>query len=122
MLSTSDFRKALSSPEYRWAWVVAIVADALQVGAFPFFAWGALSPADDVIDVVVAAVLTRILGWHWAFLPTLVAELVPGVDLFPTWTAAVLYVTVKNVHAKELEIIPPGSAPPGLLPDRSQQK
>ena len=34
-----------------------------------------------------------LVGWHFAFLPTFVAELVPGVDLIPTWTAAVWLVT-----------------------------
>ncbi len=122
MMLMPDLLKALKSPEHRWAWVVAIVADALQVGAFPFFAWGALSPADDVIDLVVAVVLSRILGWHWAFLPTLAAELIPGVDLFPTWTAAVLYVTVQRIRSKEPEILPPDPASTGMLPNRSQQK
>ena len=36
---------------------------------FPLFAEGALSPADEVLDLVVAAVLVRLLGWHWEFLP-----------------------------------------------------
>jgi hypothetical protein len=120
MMSMQDLQKALKSPEHRWAWAVAVVADLLQMGAFPFFAWGALSPADDVVDLIVAVVLSRILGWHWAFLPTLVAELIPGVDLFPTWTAAVLYVTVQRVRSQGPEILPPGSAP--LLPDTNQRK
>jgi hypothetical protein len=75
------------------AWVVAIAADAIQIAALPLFAEGALSPADSVLDVIVAIILVRLLGWHWAFLPTLAAELVPGLDLFPTWTAAVWFVT-----------------------------
>jgi hypothetical protein len=42
-----------------------------------------------VLDLIVAFVLIRLLGWHCAFLPTLAAELIPGADLFPTWAAAV---------------------------------
>jgi len=34
-----------------------------------------------------------LLGWHVAFLPAFVVELLPVADLFPTWTIAVLYVT-----------------------------
>ena len=71
-------------------------------------------PRDDAlweVDVAVAAVLTRILGWHWAFLPTLAAELIPGVDLIPTWTAAVYFVTRQQVRSGEPEILPPESAP-----------
>ena len=77
----------------RMAWAVAVAADALQVGAFPLFAEGAISPLDSVLDLVVAFMLIRLVGWHWAFLPTIVAEALPGADLFPTWTAALLFVS-----------------------------
>jgi len=91
--------------------MVAILADALQIGAFPLFAEGAISPADTVLDILVAALLIRLLGWHWAFLPSLAAELLPGFDLFPTWTAAVFFVTRAQVKPGEPEILPPGPAP-----------
>jgi hypothetical protein len=111
---TLDSFKTIKSPEHRMAWTVAIMADALQILAFPLFAEGGLSPADAMLDIAVAAVLSRILGWHWAFLPTLAAELIPGMDLFPTWTAAVFFVTrqrVRSVQPEEPEILPPGVAP-----------
>jgi len=91
------------------AWLVAMAADLLQLVAWPFFVEGGGSPADVVLDVVVAAILSRLLGWHWAFLPSLVAELIPGVDLFPTWTAAVFYVTRQRMRPGQPEILPPGS-------------
>lgn len=69
-----------------------MAADALQIFVFPLFAEGALSPANDVLDVAVAAVLTSLLGWHWEFLPAFAAELVPGADLVPFWTLAVISV------------------------------
>jgi len=72
--------------------VLAMAADALQIFVFPLFAEGALSPADDVLDLAVAAVLVNLLGWHWEFLPAFVAELVPGLDLVPFWTLAVVNV------------------------------
>jgi hypothetical protein len=109
-----DSIKAMKAPEHRMAWLVAIAADALQILAFPFFAEGGVSPADTVLDIAVAAILTKLLGWHWAFLPTLAAELVPGLDLFPTWTAAVFFVTRQRVRPalqEEPEILPPGPAP-----------
>jgi hypothetical protein len=111
---TLDSLKAIKSPEHRMAWTVAIIADALQILAFPLFAEGGISPADTMLDIVVAAVLSRILGWHWAFLPTMAAELIPGMDLFPTWTAAVFFVTrqrVRSARPEEPEILPPGAAP-----------
>jgi len=106
-----DFLKTVRSPEHRLAWLVAIAADAIQIGALPLFAAGGLSPADALLDLGVAAILIRLLGWHWAFLPALLAELVPGLDLFPTWTAAVFYVTRQRVRSEEPEILPPGPAP-----------
>jgi hypothetical protein len=69
--------------------ILAVAADALQIIVFPLFAEGALSPVDDVLDFAVAAVLVKLLGWHWEFLPAFAAELVPGVDLVPFWTFAV---------------------------------
>lgn len=106
-----DYFKSLKSPELRAAWIVALAADALQIAAFPLFVAGGISPADTVVDLLVGAVLIRLLGWHWAFLPSFLAELLPGFDLFPTWTAAVLFVTHQRLSAGEPEILPPGPAP-----------
>src|SRR5438874_13134636 len=75
---------------FRAAMLLAIAADALQIFVFPLFAPGALSPADDMLDLAVAAVLVHLLGWHWEFLPAFAAELLPGVDLVPFWTLSVL--------------------------------
>ncbi|HYX53635.1 MAG TPA: hypothetical protein VE783_09285 [Candidatus Limnocylindrales bacterium] len=109
-----EFLATIKSPEHRLAWLVAIIADALQLLAFPVFMEGGASPFDDALDLLVAAILIRTLGWHWAFLPTLMAEVVPGLDLFPTWTAAVFFVTRKQVpsESKEPEILPPDRAAP----------
>jgi hypothetical protein len=125
-MSFLDYFKSLK-PEHRLAWVVAIAADALQIVAFPFFIEGGMSPADSVLDLIVAFVMIRLLGWHWAFLPTAAAKLIPAADLFPTWTAAVWFVTRQRVSAtseassnpnpnpnsnsKDPEILPPGPAP-----------
>jgi hypothetical protein len=79
--------------------VLAVMADALQIVVFPLFVEGALSPADDILDFGVAAVLVHLLGWHWEFLPSFLAKLVPGVDLVPFWTMA-----VANVYRKSKRI------------------
>jgi hypothetical protein len=73
--------------------IIAIAADVAQIVVFPFFVGGAASPWDDALDLLVAAAMIRLVGWHWAFLPTFFAELIPGLDLVPTWTAAVFFVT-----------------------------
>jgi len=82
------------SPRRRFqiAIILALAADALQIFVFPLFAEGALSPADDLLDLAVAAVMVQLLGWHWEFLPAFVSELVPGLDLVPFWTLAIIHV------------------------------
>jgi len=52
---------------FRAAMTLAVIADALQIVVFPLFVEGALSPADDVLDFGVAALLINLLGWHWEF-------------------------------------------------------
>src|ERR1700691_4437073 len=84
-----------AGPRFQAAMILAIVADALQIAVFPFFVEGALSPADDVLDFGVGALMVHLLGWHWEFLPSFFAKLVPGVDLVPFWTLA-----VANVYRK----------------------
>jgi hypothetical protein len=88
----------------RWtALTVAILADAVQIVLLPLFGPGALSPLNDLLDIAVAWTLIRLLGWHWAFLPSFFAELVPGLDLVPTWTLAVLIVTRQQVSPSRPE-------------------
>jgi hypothetical protein len=79
--------------------VLAILADIFQIAIFPFVIEGAESPADDVLDLGIGAVLTWLLGWHWEFLPSFLAKLMPGVDLVPCWTLA-----VANVYRKQKRI------------------
>jgi hypothetical protein len=82
------------SPGRIWlARAVALAADALQIGLLPLFIGGATEGADAVLDALVAVLLTLICGFHFAFLPTLVAEALPGIDIFPSWTLATLFVT-----------------------------
>ena len=102
-----EFLCSMKSREVRMAWFIAIAADALQWAVMPLFVEGALSPADAVLDALVAVVLVRLLGWHWAFLPTLMIEALPGADLFPTWTAAVFFVTRQSYKPGEPVILPP---------------
>ena len=75
---------------------VAVVADLLQIVIFPAYFAGILSPLNGALDVMAGLAMVLLLGWHVAFLPTFAAELIPFVDLFPTWTLAVLYVTRKR--------------------------
>jgi hypothetical protein len=92
---TDDSITISPGTRFRVAMILAIVADALQLVFFPLFIEGAESPADDVLDLGVGAALVYLLGWHWEFLPSFLAKLVPGVDLVPFWTLA-----VANVYRK----------------------
>jgi hypothetical protein len=92
---TDDTITISPGTRFRVAMMLAIIADALQIVVFPLFVGGALSPAEDVLDFGIAAVLVHLLGWHWEFLPSFLAKLVPGVDLVPFWTMA-----VANVYRK----------------------
>jgi hypothetical protein len=79
----------ISGLRMRTALLLAIVADAFQIVFSPLFFEGAASPADDILDLCMAGILSYLLGWHWEFLPSFLAKLVPGVDLVPLWTLAV---------------------------------
>ena len=79
----------------RAALALAVVADIVQIALFPLFIEGAASPADDLLDLGMAGVLSYLLGWQWEFAPSFVAKLVPGVDFVPFWTLA-----VANVYRK----------------------
>jgi hypothetical protein len=86
-------------PRLRAAMILAIIADALQIVVFPLFVEGAESPADDILDLGMGAVLTYLLGWQWEFLPSFLGKLVPGFDLVPLWTLA-----VANVYRKSKQL------------------
>ena len=107
-------------PQFRTAMFAAIIADALQLIVFPLFVAGALSPADDVFDIAVGALMVQLLGWHWEFLPSFFAKLVPGVDLVPFWTIAVANVWRKAKRMADASNIEKQAAQlPPALPTKS---
>lgn len=106
-----------AGPRLRAAMIVAIAADVLQMVVFPLFVEGAISPADDLVDLGIAGVLSSLVGWHWEFAPSFLAKLVPGVDLVPLWTLAVANVYRKSKQAAvaaNREGYPAGPAPRNL--------
>ena len=88
--------------------IIAMTADLAQMVVFPAFIEGLLSPLNDAVDVAVAVALSALLGWHWAFLPSFLSELIPFWDLVPTWSGAVLFVTRGP--------LPPEPSPPRVGP------
>ena len=85
---------------------VAVCADLLQIGLVPVFGEGFISPFNDALDIAVCLTLTALVGWHFAFLPGFLIEMMPMVDLAPTWTIAVLVATRHGAQAQ------PQSTPP----------
>lgn len=96
---TDDSIQISQRTRFQIAMALAVAADALQVIFLPLFVEGAASPAADILDFGVGATLAYLLGWHWEFAPSLIAKLVPGVDLVPLWTLA-----VANVYRKSKQI------------------
>ena len=87
----------------RVAFAVALIADFVQLALFPLFAEGALSPFQDALDVLVALTLLVTVGFRWRSLFAFGVELVPGLALFPTWTAMVLTLpAVDEAGARQL--------------------
>jgi hypothetical protein len=98
-------KHGLSPRRVKLAYATAIVADLCQLPVnLSFFSWGIatlggtvpLEAIDTGIDVIAALIVNRLLGFHWALLPTFALELVPGLDALPTWTACVAYVTMRR--------------------------
>jgi hypothetical protein len=91
--------------------VIAVAVDLSQFALLP----AELTPLNNGIDVVTALTMLGLVGWNWAFLPTFLAELVPFVDLVPSWTLAVMFAT-RGPKAPDS----PGAPPPPALPPSGQ--
>ena len=48
-----------------------------------------MPPVEWVVDLVTAALLFIVLGWHWLLLPGLIMEAIPGVGVVPFWVLVV---------------------------------
>jgi hypothetical protein len=120
------------------AFVIAIIADLIQFPITAVEATGLFTIpgelADFVVDCFVMGATTVLLGFHWMLLPSLLVEVVPGLDLIPTWTGCVAFVVWQRkkqqaqppplrsaVDVQEMETIrvsPPLPVAPVLLPPK----
>jgi len=89
----------------RAARFLALGADLLQIALLPLVVEGFASPVDDLIDLATGAVLIKLVGFHWAFLPSAAVKLLPVADLAPTWTAAMLLATGKSGSWKRWALV-----------------
>ena len=109
---TNPFRaKPLTRARIGWAIAVAVIADGIQLAAGPL-GWVGF---DQTVDVIAMIITSLILGFHPLLLPTFVVELVPLVDLMPTWTGCVGAVILlrKRSHAATPPVVnvPPNPTP-----------
>ncbi len=66
------------------AFAVAAISDALSF-------WLVIAlPVQWAVDLVTALLLFLLLGRKWAILPGLIAEAVPGLNIFPFWLLVVV--------------------------------
>ncbi len=112
----------LVTPRRIWtARGLAVLVDLLQFALLP----AELTPVNNVVDVATGIAMYFLVGWHWAFLPTFVVEMVPFVDLVPTWTLAVAIATRRRVapSVPTVTVEPPAPppAPPSLPPGQARR-
>jgi hypothetical protein len=100
----------LTQSRINTAYAVAVATDVVQFALGPFGWW----MADEVLDVIAAAVMWRLLGFHPLLLPTFMIELVPIVDMLPTWTGCVALVISARKAKQGVDPPPPG---PGQVID-----
>jgi hypothetical protein len=98
----------LTPVRIRAAYAVAASVDVLQLLGGPL-GWVLV---DQVLDVVAAVVMWRLLGFHPLLLPTFVVEFLPVADLLPTWTGCVAVVVALRKRQQTMET---DSSPTRLL-------
>lgn len=77
-------RIAMRNPRWRIAIIAAVLSDAIAFLLIP------IPPAQWALDIVTALILFISFGFPWTLLIALAIEVVPGIELFPAWTLAVL--------------------------------
>ena len=79
------------------ALILACVIDGLRLLSGGVI--GGIDPLDDLADIIAVVALVLIVGFRWQIALAFIAELIPGVAIFPTWTALVLTLPVKKPSA-----------------------
>ena len=95
-LNTLFAPRELSRARVVAAVTAAVVADLMQIVLLPL-AW---TFAQEAIDMVAMGLTMGLLGFHLLLLPTFALELVPLLDLAPTWTGCVITVIALRKRAR----------------------
>jgi hypothetical protein len=89
-------RRALTTSQVTRAFVVAGIADVIQIPLTALMFSLAGAPFAECFDITmgiaVFVLLSVVLGFHWAMLPLFILEVIPALDVLPSWTAYVAYV------------------------------
>ena len=118
MFASLFTQPTLTPARIRTAYVLAVIGDGLQLALGPLgWLW-----LDQVIDVILMVVMWRVLGFHPLLLPTFIVELVPIVDMLPTWVGCTaLVITLRKAQqtaAKPAQVVSATtSTPAGVAND-----
>jgi hypothetical protein len=94
---TSRFAVPVLTRKRIWfAFAVAGIVDAVQLSLGPL-GWAFV---DEGLDVIAMVLICAALGFHMLLLPTFVLELVPVVDMLPTWTGCTAVVVILRKRAQ----------------------
>ncbi len=97
-----------------FAMIVALAVDAIQIALGPL----GIFLVDEIADVVAMALISWAVGFHPLLLPTFVIEILPAVEVIPTWTGCTIAVLLLRKRAeagqKPQEFSPAG--PPPIKP------
>ncbi len=86
------------------AFAIAVLADVVQILLGPL-GW---TFADEILDVIAMGATIWLLGFHPLLLPTFIVELIPLVDMLPTWTGCVAAVVMLRRNATKPGVpVPP---------------
>jgi hypothetical protein len=92
------------------AYSVAILADLIEFPIIAAEVTVVAAPAAEgvavVVDAIAFGVITKLLGFHWVFLPSFLVEVVPGLDMLPTWVGCVFFV-VRQRKKEQVTVNPP---------------
>lgn len=83
------------TPKLRWALLIALVSDALGFGVV------LLPPLQWLLDAATAIALLKVMGFRWPLFFALAVEVIPAIQLFPTWTLVVLAMVASEKKEEE---------------------
>jgi hypothetical protein len=86
-----------------FAFIVALLTDAMQVGLGPL-GWVVV---DQGLDIIAMLLISGAIGFHMLLLPTFLIEFIPGPDMLPTWTGCTAAVVMLRKKARQPEPLQP---------------